>query len=270
MVNCIVSVSDRHLLILFFSTKPVNSIVLRLMNYVRIRREVTKMNELYQTVFSDQLTVPKKLFVNYKQLSIDEQELVVILHIHRFSQEGLLFPTPFKLAELMTIDEHKCSQLLRQLIQKDLLTIIEFQSENGIANERYSLEPLWEKLYQKQPEKEVNTDSSDQMMNIFVLFEQEFGRALSPFEIETINIWLDQEIIEPSLIKAALRESVLMNKLNFRYIDRILSEWKRKGIRTVDQAREQSKNFHNNKQVESKPRPKVDPAIYYNWLEEED
>lgn len=232
--------------------------------------EVTKMTELYQTFFSDQIIVPKKLFVNYKLLSIDEQELSVILHIHRFNQEGILFPTPFKLAELMTIDEQQCSQLLRQLIQKDLLTIIEYQTENGIVNERYSLEPLWEKLYQKQPEKKTNADTSDQLMNIFVLFEQEFGRALSPFEIETISIWLDQEAIEPVLIKAALRESVLMNKLNFRYIDRILSEWQRKGIKTVDQAREQSKNFHRQKNPETNPRAKVDPAIYYNWLEEED
>ncbi len=232
--------------------------------------EVTIMNELYQLVLSDQMMIPKTLFLKYKYLSIDEEELAVILHIHRFSQEGVHFPTPYKLAELMSIDEQKCSQILRQLIQKDLLTIIEFHTENDIVNERYSLEPLWEKLYQKQQEPKETIDTSDQLMNIFVLFEQEFGRPLSPFEIETINIWLDDEVIEPSLIKAALREAVLMNKLNFRYIDRILSEWSRKGIRTVDQAREHSKQFRQAQENPQSVRPKADPSIYYNWLEEED
>src|SRR5699024_12025362 len=83
---------------------------------------------------------------------------------------------------------------------------------------------------------------------IFILFEQEFGRPLSPFEIETINAWLDEDNIIPALIKAALRESVLMGKLNFRYIDRILCEWKHKGIHTVEQARESSKSFRRSEE----------------------
>lgn len=226
------------------------------------------MKDVYQTIFTDQMILPKKLLKHYKLLLIDEQELAMILHIHRFSQEGVLFPTPFRLAELMSVDEQQCSQLLRKLIQKDLLNIIEFQTDNGIVNERYSLEPLWEKLYSEQPTKEINHDVDDELMNIFVLFEQEFGRALSPFEIETINIWLDEETIDPVLIKAALREAVLMNKLNFRYIDRILSEWKRKGIKTVDQARKQSKEFHHNKTKEPKSTVKRDDSVYYNWLDE--
>lgn len=226
------------------------------------------MKELYQTIFSDQMMISKKLFSDYKQLGIDEQELVVILHIHRFILEGVFFPPPLKIAELMSVDEQKCSQLLRQLIQKDLLTIIELQSENGIVNERYSLEPLWKKLYQDKPVKSSNNEFNDNMMNIFVLFEQEFGRALSPFEIEMINVWLDEEKIEPTLIKAALRETVLMSKLNFRYIDRILREWQRKGVHTVEQARQQTKSFHAQKSNPPQSKTKHDRSVYYNWLEE--
>lgn len=232
--------------------------------------EVIIVKELYQTILSDQIMVPKKLLLHYKHLSLDEQELALVLHIHRFIQEGMLFPTPFKLSELMSIDEHVCSQLLRRLIQKDLLKIIDSRTDNGIVNERYSLDPLWEKLYTESPiEQEVDKNPDDSMMNIFVLFEREFGRALSPFEIETINIWLDEEEIPPALIKAALRETVLMNKLNFRYLDRILSDWQRKGIKTVEQAREQAKKFHAQKSTESKPRAKRDTSVYYNWLEED-
>ncbi|MBU5594210.1 DnaD domain-containing protein [Amphibacillus sp. MSJ-3] len=226
------------------------------------------MKELYQTVVSDQMMISKKLLNSYRQLAIDEQELVIILHIHRFIQEGIFFPTPLKIAELMSIDEQKCSQLLRQLIQKDLLTIVELQTENGIVNERYSLEPLWAKLYQDKPIKRTTDNLDENMMNVFILFEQEFGRALSPIEIEMINVWLDEENIEPALIKAALRESVLMSKLNFRYIDRILREWNRKGIHSVEQARQQAKAFHVQKSTPDQSKVKQDPSVYYNWLED--
>lgn len=246
-------------------------LALILMIYDMIMIEVTNMNDQYQNVIMDQMAIPKRLFNHYKKLLISEQELAVILHIHRFSHEGDHFPTPAKISEFMTIDEQKCSELLRQLIQKGLLTIVEFETESEIVNEQYSLDPLWMKIYQDEPVKKDPDQDKENLMNIFALFEQEFGRALSPFEIEMINIWLDEEKMEPNLIKAALRETVLMSKLNFRYIDRILREWKRKGIKTDEQARQQTKSFHANKsQPTEVKKEKRDPAIYYNWLEEND
>src|SRR5699024_5492414 len=101
------------------------------------------------------------------------------------------------------------------------------------------------------------------------LFEQEFARALSPFEIEMINAWLDDDQFLPSLIKAALREAVLMGKLNFKYIDRILREWKKKGVQTVEQAREIGKEFRKNQTNVTYQVEKNDRSIYYNWLEED-
>ena len=80
------------------------------------------------------------------------------------------------------------------------------------------------------------------------MFEKEFGRALSPFECETLAMWIDQDHHDPIIIKAALRESVMSGKLNFRYIDRILFEWKKNGIQTIDQARKHSQKFRQNQQ----------------------
>ncbi|WP_017472171.1 DnaD domain-containing protein [Amphibacillus jilinensis] len=228
-----------------------------------------KKHQNYQLFLSEQITLPSRLLSQYHTLSITEQELIVILHIHHAFLRGKYFPTPFEIAELSTFDEQTCSQLLRQLMQKNLLTIIETKDNQGVVDECYSLEPLWELLYSKKTEPK--NDEKQSSMNIFILFEQEFGRPLSPFEIETINIWLDEEVFEPSLIKAALRESVLMSKLNFKYIDRILREWKRKGIRTVSDARAESKAFHNSKRSTESSRPtKRDTSVYYNWLEEDE
>ncbi len=232
--------------------------------------EVNSMNEKerYQIFLQDQLTIPARLLRDYHKLHLTEQELIVLLHIHRFQSIGKMFPTPAEIAELVSFDEQTCSQLLRQLMQKHCLSIIENKNSDAKVDERYSLEPLWEQLFIEK----VQSDSTqnEHIMNIFILFEQEFGRALSPIEIETINIWLDQDNYDPSLIKAALREAVLMSKLNFKYIDRILREWERKGIQTVEQARKQAKSFHTHQQSNDQQTIKRDSSVYYNWLEEDE
>ncbi|WP_234400700.1 DnaD domain-containing protein [Virgibacillus senegalensis] len=230
----------------------------------------------YQQFVRDQMMIPSLLLKRYRQLKLSETEVMVILHIHRFQLEGNHFPTPEEIAQFTSISSEDCTKILRQLIQKNILLIEQEEDEQHVLNECYSLEPLWVTLYKAdysivKTNKETDKETDQQQANIFILFEQEFGRPLSPFEIETVNIWIDDEKHSPALIKAALREAVLMGKLNFRYIDRILREWKKKGIKSVEQARNQSRQFHvhqNNNQQEQQQQTKRDVSLYYNWLEE--
>jgi DNA replication protein len=222
----------------------------------------------FQDVLYDQITIPNKLLISYKELGLNETELMTVLLIHRSIFKGNSFPTLEELTANLTIDEKECSMILRKLIQRNLLKIERTENSQHQLSEVYSLEPLWEKLF--QPEVPVKKETEDG--SLFILFEQEFGRPLSPFEIETVNVWLDEDETSPALIKAALREAVLMAKLNFKYIDRILREWKKKGIHTVEQARLASKRFHDNQATKqaSTENKKRDTSFYYNWLEGED
>ncbi|WP_026906532.1 DnaD domain-containing protein [Paucisalibacillus globulus] len=222
----------------------------------------------FQDVLYNQIIIPNELLISYKSLGLNEIELMTVILIHRSISKGNSFPTLEELTAVLTIDEKECSVILRKLIQKNLLKIERTENSQHQLSEAYSLEPLWEKLF--QPVVEIRKETEDG--TLFILFEQEFGRPLSPFEIETVNVWLDEDQISPALIKAALRESVLMAKLNFKYMDRILREWKKKGIHTVEQARLASKRFHDNqatKQI-SNTNKKRDTSFYYNWLEGED
>src|SRR5699024_12849068 len=110
-------------------------------------------------------------------------------------------------------------------MKKNILTIYEENNEYKKISESYSLNLLWEKLYNEINNEQKNDLEPDESGSIFILFEQEFGRPLSPFEIETITVWLDEDLIQQSLIKAGLREYVLMGKLNFRYFYSILRGW---------------------------------------------
>ncbi|WP_040981353.1 DnaD domain-containing protein [Oceanobacillus jeddahense] len=222
----------------------------------------------YQDIIQDQMTVSKKLLTSYYKLGLHETELILLLQLSRFADEGNHFPTPFELSQSASFSEEEAANMLRKLVQKGFLSIEKNNADLTPISESYSLEPLLEKLYDE--DIAVNKTEDENIGNIFILFEQEFGRPLSPFEIETINSWLDADSIKPSLIKAGLRESVLMGKLNFKYIDRILREWKKKGIHTVQDARKASQQFHQSRSDQNTDtRPKRDTSFYYNWLEGE-
>jgi len=219
-----------------------------------------------QRFLNDQMVVPTQLLTSYKQLGLHEIDVIILLQIYRFQLEGYDFPTPQDISNVVTIPENQLLNHVRILIQKNLLEIKELRNEHNQYSEAYSLDPLWDKLFKEK--KQEHTENHEG--TIFILFEQEFGRPLSPFEIETINAWLDEDRMIPALIKAALRESVLMGKLNFKYIDRILREWKRKGIHTVEQARESSKSFRRQPVKKQYQTEEKDTSIYFNWLKGEE
>ncbi|KKI88755.1 DNA replication protein DnaD [Bacillus sp. SA1-12] len=219
------------------------------------------------------VSIPVILFDNYAKLGLNEEEFMMILQVKKFKQIGNHFPTPTELSGHMSIPTSACTSILRSLIQRGFLTIEECE-ENTILFENYSLKPLWDKLYtymEQEKSKQEQEHSLQEDQSLYTIFENEFGRPLSPFECETLAIWIDQDDYDPVIIKAALREAVMSGKLNFRYIDRILFEWKKNGIRTIDQARNHAKKFRQhqgnaaNGQVSTEDYQRKVP--FYNWLE---
>ena len=85
--------------------------------------------------------------------------------------------------------------------------------------------------------EEIAEDNTLAFENVFKNIEQTFGRALSPYEIETINQWLDVDHHELSVIQAALDEATSQNKLSFKYIDRILLNWKKNNVKTIEDSK---------------------------------
>ena len=71
--------------------------------------------------------------------------------------------------------------------------------------------------------------------SLFSVFEGEFGRPLSNQEMEKISDW--NRTTDKKMIIYALREASAYQKLNVAYIDRILSDWKNKGL-TLQQIEE--------------------------------
>lgn len=219
------------------------------------------------------ITIPATLFSDYKKLNLNEYELILIIHLLTFIQKGNEFPTPVELAERMTIADYECTNMLRKLIQHGFIQIIDGYSDEGIRYEKYSLEPLWERLVDQFLMNQKNNRQQSKQVeetDLYTCFEKEFGRPLSPFECESLAMWMDDDHHDPVIIKAALREAVMSGKLNFRYIDRILFEWKKNGIKTIEQAKNQGRKFREKQHQNRKPNDtQTSPSIpFYNWLEQ--
>jgi len=94
--------------------------------------------------------------------------------------------------------------------------------------------------------------------------------ANGPLNTYLLGPFPDDDHHDAIIIKSALREAVISGKLNFRYIDRILFEWKKNGIKTIEQAKSHGRKFRQHQK--SKPKEpdanRQDPLPFYNWLEQ--
>jgi DNA replication protein len=223
------------------------------------------------------LSIPVVFINNYKKLGLNEEAFVVLLQVHASIQSGNPFPTPLEICSNMAISEQKCTEVLRKCLQIGVLEIKEQQDEDLRYSEVYSLEPLWEKiidLFEYEEVRVKNKALQVKEQNVYSIFEKEFGRPLSPIECETLTIWLDQDHHLPDLIITALKEAVLSGKMNFRYIDRILFEWKKNGINTIEEARQYGEKFrrYNTRKTPQKEKPtnnsNNESVPFFNWLEQ--
>lgn len=149
--------------------------------------------------------------------------------------------------------------------------MLAIEQGDTLGFESYSLKPLWKKLADfmlQQSRQSALHQAMSEEQDLYTCFEKEFGRPLSPLECETLAIWIDQDHHDAVIIKAALREAVISGKMNFRYIDRILFEWKKQGIETLEQAREYGQRFRKNQSPSDQVQRSKKAVPFYNWLEQ--
>lgn len=221
------------------------------------------------------VSLPNALLDNYRELQIDHEELVLIIQIKRYIDAGINFPTVTSLAQVMDESEEQIYNSIHGLIQKKILSIKQSKNKNERSHDHYSLDLLWEKLYhhllQKHQNKQRNQDITE-ANDLIQIFESEFGRPLTPMEIEKLGAWINQDRYSPQLIEIALKEAVLNQVYNFNYIDRILRNWEKKNIKTAQDVKREQEKFNN---YQSKKNNKgQDAAIQkevpiFNWLDGE-
>lgn len=105
----------------------------------------------------------------------------------------------------------------------------------------------------------INLNSLDSnnliFSNIFSTIESNFGRTIAPLECEVIKSWVDNNISE-ELIVYATQIAVCNNACSIKYIERILEDWQKKKITTLEQAKKANEKFKNKKESKTDEREK--------------
>ena len=217
------------------------------------------MNEVVITALKQQpILVPRVLFNYYKKLDITEEELIVLISILNLGDKIVYDPNFF--TKEIDMDKYKAMQLITDLAEKGIIELKVENNTSGKKEDYIYLEPLYNKMLNLLIDLELGTNKVIDS-NIFAAFEQELGRTISAMEVEIIKEWL-HDGISVELIKEALKEAILNNVRNLKYIERILFSWRQKGFKTKEDILKDKKNFR-------KPVKKVEQIYDYNWLEDE-
>lgn len=200
------------------------------------------------------IVIPRILLCNYKSLNMNENDLVILMYI--MNMKDLEF-NPAIIGKDMNMTLPEVMENIDHLINLNIIKL-ESKKVNNIRKEEINLDNLYEKLLYLV----INEETKDKLeTDIFSTFEKEFGRTLAPMEYEIINSWLDTGY-EKELVIAALKEAVYNGVFKLNYIDKILYEWSKKGIKN-------NKDIELDKEKFTKKKEEKKELYDYNWLEEE-
>ncbi|WP_297819601.1 DnaD domain protein [uncultured Lactobacillus sp.] len=192
-------------------------------------------------------TISNALLNYYSQLNLSENEVMLLIQLEASSQKGDDFPSDKFLSSKMNLSPIEISELIQGLINKEIITLEQDNNDNGKISNYYNLDLLYQRLDKFVNDTKISTSTksinkkeegiSDPIQQLVRQFEIEFGRLLSPIERQEVAAWINVDHYNPELIKMALREAVLAQVYNFKYVDRILLNWQRHSLKSPDQVK---------------------------------
>ena len=210
------------------------------------------------------IVIPLFLLQHYKELKLEINEFIFLMYLYSLGNKFVFDPLKFS-AEL-NLTTKDVMNYIGILSDKTFISVDVMKNAKGLMEEVVLLDNFYKKLSLITMD-EVNQVSRSENSNIFEIVEKEFGRTLSPIEYEIIKAWLDNGMDE-ELIKEAIKEATYNGVSNLRYIDKILYEWGKNGIKTVS-------DVVDNRKKRAKAREKetsdvdIDEIVDWDWFDDE-
>lgn len=217
-----------------------------------------KNKKITAMLYQNPHMVVNQILDQQENLQLSAQQLMVLLYLWLIVASGNVNPSHQLLAEKSALSVAEIRKTLSELQKKQLFHLELYQDEITL-NEQYDMSPLFEVLFDEQ----LTTDKqpSNQLQNFIQKTEREFGRMLSPIEIQYLQSEIYDRQIPIDLLYQALEETVLSGIKNFKYMAAILRNWqdnqKNDGFiqRRKQQKDNQPKSFSNEEKE----------AIAYDW-----
>lgn len=174
---------------------------------------------------SGEVLIPNILLDYYPLIDVSDGEFLLWVQLYRAQKSGEKTPDFAQVAHKMKRDIQVIHTWLNDLYQKGLIAL-------NTEEESLDLTPFIEKIeeaylsIQTPAEKPTKTT----LVDLKNAFEDSFARLLNPMELEELQQWIEVDNYQAEVILLALKEAVLNNVRNFRYVERILSNWYAKNL----------------------------------------
>lgn len=223
-----------------------------------------KSSKLIDIFKQGNMVIPLYFLQHYKDFKLELEEFIFLMYLYNLGNKFLFDPNKF--SEELNIELMDVMNYIGLLTEKHFIRVEVLKNEKGLMEEVVLLDEFYSKLSMITID-EVNNTSNSEDSSIFEIIEKEFGRTLSPIEYEIIKAWLDGGFSE-ELIKEAIKEATMNNVSNLRYIDKILFEWGKAGIKTSSDV---EKNRKKRNETKDKHDDNIDMDIIdYNWFDDDD
>ena len=210
------------------------------------------------------LVIPLYFLQHYKKLKVTLEEFVFLMYLYQLGDKSLFNPSKYE--KELNIELSKVMDYISGLTDKKLIQVEVVKNDKGLMEEVVLLDGFYRKISLLMVED--HNEKNSYQSNIFEVIEKEFGRTLSPIEYEIIKAWLDNDMSE-ELIKEAIKEATFNGVSNLRYIDKILYEWGKLGIKTGKDVENHRKKRAQKKEEETDSNIDLD-IVDWDWFDEDD
>ena len=183
------------------------------------------------------------------------------MYLYNKGDNSLFNPT--EISEDLNISVKDVMKYISVLTDKKCIRVSVLKNDKNILEDRIDLSDFYNKV-SLIVVNSINENRQEENSGIFEFIEKEFGRTLSPMESEIIKSWLENGNSE-EIVREAVKEATFNGVSNLRYIDKILYEWEKKGIKTKEDV-EKNKENHRKKDKESSQEEIFD----YNWFDDDE
>ena len=205
--------------------------------------------------FKSQKYITNNLFVKKAiALKLSLEEFIMLTY---FDNDYNSYLNMDELSKNIGLSSEKAYETFTNLLSKKLIDVKTEKDIEGRMIEKVCLDNFYTMIV----EEKQNIIKEEKKTDIYAEFEKEFARPITSMEYEIIGAWLDGNYDE-NIIKLALKEAIYNGVSNLRYIDKILSEWRKKGIKT-------EKDIKAERERHTKQKPKKE-VFEYDWLNEND
>ena len=223
-----------------------------------------KSSKLIDIFKQGNMVIPIYFLQHYKDFNVNMEEFVFLMYLYNLGNKFLFDPNKF--GEDLNLDLMMVMNYIGILTDKHLMSVQVLKNDKGLMEEYVVLDDFYSRLSMITID-DVNNSSNSDNTDIFEIIEKEFGRTLSPIEYEIIKAWLDGGF-STELIKEAIKEATMNNLSNLRYIDKILFEWGKLGIKIKEDVEKNRKKRNDSKNQQDE---NIDlDIIDYNWFDDDD